>query len=124
MGIAHHANYLVWFEEARIEFLRSLDIRYKDLEKAGFFLVVLEQSSRHRLPSYYDDVLEVRVTVGAVKKLKLELQYQVFRMVEGQVPKDAPIVAEGRTILGSIDAQGKPKVLPPDILITLNEQKK
>ena len=30
-GIVHHANYLNYFEKARIEYLRALGIRYRDV---------------------------------------------------------------------------------------------
>ena len=39
MGVVYYANYLVWFEVARTEFLRSLGLVYRDLEKKGFYLM-------------------------------------------------------------------------------------
>ena len=36
MGLLHHANYLVYFEQARTELLRSLGLTYKDMEDQGF----------------------------------------------------------------------------------------
>src|SRR5262245_52191276 len=38
MGLLHHANYLVYFEQGRTELLRSLGHSYKDLEDQGFLL--------------------------------------------------------------------------------------
>ena len=37
MGIVYHANYLTWFEIARIELLDSIGCPYVSLEDAGFF---------------------------------------------------------------------------------------
>ena len=40
MGLLHHANYLVYFEQARTELLRSRGAAYKEMEDQGFFLVI------------------------------------------------------------------------------------
>ena len=40
MGLLHHANYLVYFEQGRTELLRSQGLAYKDLEDQGFLLVI------------------------------------------------------------------------------------
>ena len=40
MGLLHHANYLVYFEQGRTELLRSCGLTYKELEDQGFLLVL------------------------------------------------------------------------------------
>ena len=40
MGLLHHANYLVYFEQARTELLRSFGLSYRDLEDKGYLLVM------------------------------------------------------------------------------------
>ena len=63
MGLLHHANYLVYFEQARTELLRDRGRTYKDMEDEGFFLVVAKLEVKYKLPAHYDDVLTVRTTV-------------------------------------------------------------
>ena len=36
MGIVHHANYLHWMEEARIDFMDQMGFPYKRIEAEGF----------------------------------------------------------------------------------------
>ena len=48
MGLLHHANYLVYFEQARTELLRDTGRSYRDLEDAGFYLV-LAKAADHSL---------------------------------------------------------------------------
>ena len=60
MGLLHHANYLVYFEQARTELLRDRGKTYKDLEDAGFFLVVAKMEVKYRLPAHYDDLLNIK----------------------------------------------------------------
>ena len=55
-------NYLVYFEQGRIELLRS-GSTYKDLEDQGFLLVVTKVEVRYHRPARYDDVLTIRTTV-------------------------------------------------------------
>lgn len=35
MGVVHHSNYIRWFEEARVEFMRDNDISYRHMEEEG-----------------------------------------------------------------------------------------
>ena len=37
MGVTHHANYIHWMEEARIDFMQQLGFPYKRMEAAGVF---------------------------------------------------------------------------------------
>ena len=37
MGVAHHANYIHWMEEARIDFMQQLGFPYKRMEAEGVF---------------------------------------------------------------------------------------
>ena len=43
-GVVHHANYLVWFEEGRSDFLRQNGLNYTGVEKAGFLELAHRQS--------------------------------------------------------------------------------
>ena len=63
MGLLHHANYLVYFEQGRTELLRQQGITYKDLEDQGFLLVLTKVEVRYKRPARYDDVLTVRTIV-------------------------------------------------------------
>jgi acyl-CoA thioester hydrolase len=104
MGLLHHANYLVYFEQARTELLRSQGIAYKDLEDQGFFLVIAKVEVKYRGPAHYDDVLTIRTTVTRTSPIRLEHKYEVFR--------DANVICEGFTTLACVDRAGKLQQLP------------
>src|SRR3989442_8035662 len=59
MGVAYYANYLVWFEIGRTEWLRARGYAYRSLESEGVFLPVTEAYCRYLAPSRYDDVIYV-----------------------------------------------------------------
>jgi acyl-CoA thioester hydrolase len=105
MGLLHHANYLVYFEQARTELLRSAGGNYKELEDRGFFLVISRAEVRYKSPAYYDDVLTIRTTVTRSTPVRLEHKYEVFR--EG-----GKLVAEGFTTLACVDRAGKLQPMP------------
>ena len=104
MGLLHHANYLVYFEQGRTELLRSQGIAYKELEDQGYLLVLTKVEVRYRRPAFYDDLLTVRTTVVRTTLVKVVHRYEVLR--------DGELLAEGETTLGCVDRTGRVQPLP------------
>lgn len=104
MGLLHHANYLVYFEQARTELLRTLGATYKDMEDQGFFLVVAKMDVKYRSPAHYDDVLTIRTTVTRTSPVRIEHNYEVSR--------GATLLAEAASTLACVDAEGKLRAMP------------
>lgn len=107
MGLLHHANYLVYFEQGRTELLRSLGMSYRDVEDQGYYLVLTRVQVRYRSPARYDDLLTLRTTLVRTTLVKLEHRYEVFR--------DGVLLAEGETTLGCVDREGKVQPLPESL---------
>jgi acyl-CoA thioester hydrolase len=104
MGLLHHANFLIYFEQGRTELLRSLGVSYKDLEDQGYYLVLTRVEVRYRSPARYDDLLTLRTTVVKTTAVRIDHQYELFR--------DGVLLAEGSTTLGSVDRNGRVQPLP------------
>lgn len=104
MGLLHHANYLVYFEEGRTALLRAQGLSYRDMEDQGFLLVLTRVQVRYRRAIRYDDVVTLRTTVARTTSVKIEHSYQLWR--------DGELLAEGETTLGCIDREGRPQRLP------------
>jgi acyl-CoA thioester hydrolase len=104
MGLLHHANYLVYFEQGRTELLRSLGLTYRDMEDQGFLLVLTHVEVRYRSPSHYDDLLTLKTIVDRVTLVRIDHRYEMRR---GDV-----LVAEGKTTLACIGRDGRPQALP------------
>ena len=100
----HHANYLTYFEQARVELLRACGLSYKELEASGILLVVSEVNLRYFLPAAYDDLLRVRVTTLEAKGARIEHEYHVYR--------DDQLLCEGRTVVACISREGRVQRLP------------
>src|SRR5262249_44126539 len=95
MGLGHHANYLVYFEAARTELLRSQGLTYRDMEDQGFLLVLTRVEVRYKGPALYDDLLTIRTTVTRTTPVRIEHRYEVLR--------DGTLLAEGSTTLACVD---------------------
>jgi acyl-CoA thioester hydrolase len=104
MGLLHHANYLVYFEQGRTELLRSQGLSYRDLEDQGYLLVLTKAEVRYRRPARYDDLLTVRTTVVKTTAVRIDHRYELLR--------DGLPLAEGTTTLACVDREGRPQALP------------
>jgi len=78
MGIAHHANYIVWFEIGRTDLCRATGFPYNEIESRGFILVVTDIQCRYRIPSRYDDEVLIRTTVADLASRSIKFAYELF----------------------------------------------
>lgn len=78
MGIAHHANYLVWFEIGRTDLCRATGFPYPEIEARGYILVVTEMQCRYRIPYRYDDEVVIRTSVARVASRSIDFTYELY----------------------------------------------
>ena len=104
-GIVNNADYLSYFEVGRVEWLRAAGLSYRELEKEGYGLVVVEVLARYKKPAFFDDELTVRTELIELKRASLSFGYTVLRGDE--------VLVTGRTLHGCMDlTTGKPRRLP------------
>ncbi|WP_245739731.1 acyl-CoA thioesterase [Thermoflavimicrobium dichotomicum] len=82
MGVVYHTNYIVWFEVGRTDWVRKLGISYKDLEKLGLLLPLVEVNCVYRSPARYDDEVIVRTQVEEMNGSKIIFQYEILRKAD------------------------------------------
>jgi acyl-CoA thioester hydrolase len=108
MGIIHHAAYLPYLEEARVEYLRAIEHPYDALRggEAGETreFPVLEVSVQYRQPLYFDDEVDVSLCIGAVRGATFQIAYL---LVVGADPRATAV-----TVHGCVDGTGRPVRLP------------
>jgi acyl-CoA thioester hydrolase len=107
MGLLHHANYFVYFEQGRTELLRKRGMTYRDMEDAGHLLVIVDLGCKYKKPAYYDDVLTLRTIVERVTHVKIVHRYEVLR--------DGVLLAEGHSTLACVDREGRVQALPESL---------
>ena len=83
MGIAHHANYIHWMEEARIDFMDQLGFPYARMEAEGVLSPVKELTCEYRHPCTFGDEISITVSVESFNGVVLAIQYDM-RNREGE----------------------------------------
>ena len=113
MGVIHHAAYLPYMEEARVEYLRAIERPYRSVRAgefddetgdAGREFPVLELAVRYRKPLHFDDVVDVSLVIGAVTRTTFQVAYLLS--VDGEARATAV------TVHGCVDVAGRPTRLP------------
>lgn len=109
MGVVYYANYLVWFEVGRSDWLRESGWTYRTMEEGGVSLPVIEAHTEYRRAARYDDELEIRTGATLMSPVRVRFDYEIWRTGE-----DAPL-ATGHTIHAAMDRRGRPCRLPPAV---------
>lgn len=102
MGVVHHANYLKFFEEARVDWLRWSGLQEFHYPFCDRLLAVTSSEVYHGAPSRFGDLLEIKLEVR-VQRLKIEFQYVIYSQHQPQP------VAWGRTFHVMVDESLKPR---------------
>lgn len=106
MGVVYYANYLVWFEVARAELLRTLGWSYREMEDQGVILPVIEAHCEYRRPARYDDMVEIRTAGRVDSPVRMTFTYEV------RIAGDAQPAATGHTVHAAVRPDGRPTRLP------------
>ena len=107
MGVVYHANYLVWFEVGRVEFLRQLGFSYSDMEQQdGCCIAVVDARCRYKAPARYDDEIIIRTHLKNVRESLVHFGYELLRSSDGL------LLAEGETTHVVIDREMKKTAIP------------
>ena len=106
MGVVYYANYLIWFEVGRTEWLRAAGWTYREMEQEGIGLPVTEAHCEYRRAARYDDHLEIRTRATLISPVRVRFDYEIWR------DAGASPIASGHTIHAGIDSRGRPCRLP------------
>lgn len=107
MGVVYHANYLVWFEVGRVDFIRDMGLDYASMEREeGALIAVAEVRARYKAPARYDDLLEIRTRLAGVRGSIVRFSYSVVR------PADNLELCEGETVHVVVGRDMKRRSLP------------
>ena len=102
MGVAYHANYLVWFEVGRTALLEELGYPYVQLEADGIILPVAECHVRYRAPARYADCLLIHSHCSELRGVSMVLSYRIENKATGA------LLAEGWTKHAIVDRNMRP----------------
>lgn len=102
MGIVHHANYPIWFEAGRTDFIKQTGISYSEMEVKGIQLPLYEVTCRFKHPARYEDEIVVITKLKSLTRVRLILSYEVVNT------KTNMLLATGETLHAFTDNALKP----------------
>jgi len=79
MGVVYHANYLVWCEIGRTDFIRELGTPYAQMEREGVLLAVSDASLRFHASARYDDAIRVHTRLTQCRSRSITFAYRILR---------------------------------------------
>lgn len=85
MGVVHHAEYLVYFEEGRSDYMRQHHSSYADIEASGYHLPVSETGARFLGAARYSQLVTVRTWIDELRSRRLTFAYEVVDAESGEV---------------------------------------
>lgn len=106
MGVVYHANYLVWCEIGRTDFIRAQGTSYAQLEREGVLLAVSDAALRFHASARYDDPIRVYTRLVAARSRAMTFAYRIVRADTNR------LLVSGTTSLVSLSSSGRPVSLP------------
>ncbi len=77
MGVVHHANYLHWMEEARIDLMDQLGFPYAEMERKGVLSPVRSLSCDYHHPCSFGDEIRVELRVDLFNGVVMAIVYDM-----------------------------------------------
>jgi len=99
----------VWFEVGRISLLRDVGLPYKDWEKRGMRVPVVQAHADYKASAHFDDEVLVKTKVASFGNTSIRFDNEVYKLPEME------LLCTGHTVHALIDRAGKTMPLPDDI---------
>ena len=119
-GIVYYANYLKFFERARTEMLRSLDLQQDELKnRLGILFVVKSLQIDFIQPLKFNEEITVSTDITAIKRVSLVFDQKIMNP-----PKHNLVLCQATVRIACLDAESyRPKSLPAEFLETMNNDR-
>ncbi|MBT4881255.1 MAG: acyl-CoA thioesterase [Flavobacteriales bacterium] len=116
MSFVYYGVYAQYYEVGRVELLRSLGVTYKELEKIGYALPVVNLNIKYKKPAFYDDELTIRTTIKELPSAKIIFHYETLNAKN-------ELLNTGEVVLVFMNKKtGKPCFAPEIVMSKLKEK--
>jgi len=113
MGFLHHSRFFQYFEMGRVELLRSMGMSYAQLEREGYFFVVVKAECRFKAPAKYDEELSLTTRIARQTHVRIDHIYELRR--------GPTVLADAATTIACVDRQGKLIEIPTQLTLLPGE---
>ena len=105
-GIAHHASFVVWLEEARVAYLAAFAGGYKSIQDRGVEALTTGVEVRYLRAAHFDDVLTIWARCEEIRGARFRYAYVVTRGDE--------TIATGATDHATVDRETHRPIRVPE----------
>jgi len=113
-AMVYYGNFLRYFELGRTEYMRDLvQISYREIEKQGLVLPVIESYVRYKAPAHYDDLLIIETSINELKNVSCRFSYRIYRKEDDGT---RTLLVKGFTVNASVDRNGRLTKFPVNLL--------
>ncbi len=78
MCVIHHSVYALYYEEARVDFIKQLGLNYKEIEYNGLMLPLVNLGSHYKMPARFPDQLTVKTYISKISPSKITFSYEIY----------------------------------------------
>jgi len=110
MGVVYHGNYAQFLEMGRIDWLRSLDISYKNMEENNIILPVISLQCSFKKSAEFDDEITVKTTLKKIPAVKIEFEYEITNQKN-------ELLTTGNTVLAFLNKTTKKPIRCPEYIL-------
>ncbi len=115
MNVVYHGNYAQYFEVGRAELIRQCGLTYKQLEKLGVMMPIVEFHSKFLRPAHYDDLLTIKTILKELPtNHRVEFNQEVYN-------EENILLTIGKVVLYFIEVKTNNKTKMPDEMFNLIE---
>ena len=112
-GVVYHARYLAFFERARTEMLRELDISQQKLLQEGIAFVVKKMDISYDFPARLDDMLTISTKVEQIRKASIIFKQTILN-------QNKQIISSADVVIACVNmTKMKPCALPKSLFLEL-----
>lgn len=104
MGVVHHANYLLYFEDARTHFLQQAGLPYDQIEARGLMSPVVSVDVKYGRSLRYGDEPVIETWVSRVSPFKVSYSYVVYASEQDRKENARP-ACSGTSVHCLVDAE-------------------
>ena len=107
-GHVNHANFLNYFEQARVEFLEQRDLSFSSLWDEGYAFVIVRAEVDYRQPLFMSDEMEIHTEIIGIGNTSVTLSQRIIKN-----PGNA-LISMGRFVAVFLDKLSRQPVRVPD----------
>lgn len=78
MAIVHHSNYIRWFEEARLDYMKNNGVDYASIENKGVFMPVINVNCEYKYSAKFGDWAVIETNLTKYNGIVMEFSYVAY----------------------------------------------